>query len=178
MANVGTWVGFVQPGSLSLVHVGSARAARTRVTVWAIVLLAAVVVVPMWTRLAMWWAMVCVCEGRVAVYRGDVPAMDDGSGMRGGDMCLWVWLSRRVGIYGRGINRVGRACMCRRATSGWRSRRVTVTVSAQKKNDWGKIRTARAEGIRKSGGPREVRWRKRSVGDGRRQSRRGGRGGL
>jgi hypothetical protein len=110
MANVGTWVGFVQPGSLSLVHVGSARAARTRVTVSAIVFVAAVV--PMWMRLDMWWAMVYVNVDVVCCCILKPPTdAEMGAGTRGGDMCGVVGEARNIRF---GVLTVS---MCRRAAS-------------------------------------------------------------
>lgn len=66
MATVGTWVGFVQPGSLSLVHSELARATRTRVALsksfkdWL-----GLLGVPTWSSFRtwwrMWWCMWCEC---------------------------------------------------------------------------------------------------------------------
>jgi hypothetical protein len=64
IAKVGTWVGFVQPGSLSFVQVELARATRTRLarstSVWVLV---AMCVLSMCAVRLTWWCMwPCWCR--------------------------------------------------------------------------------------------------------------------
>jgi hypothetical protein len=153
----------VQPGSLSLVHVGSARAARTRVTVSAIVFVA---VVPMRMRLDMWWAMVCGCGCGccLLLYIGAAHRCGDGSRYARREICALLSEGRNIRV---GVLTVS---MCRRAASvvvwdggqGEWARPKDRTVSRPKKRMTGVRYGQRGrEWIRKSGGPREVRWRKR-----------------
>lgn len=75
MASVGTWVGFVQPGSLSLVHVEVPRATRTLVASSIIVRLVEPTSIPLPAKWCIWrccivsrWFSSSANPGLVAIY--------------------------------------------------------------------------------------------------------------
>lgn len=68
MASVGTCVGLVQPGSLSFVHVESARASSTRLARSTMVRLA-LLLGPTCASLLAWWCMWLWCECCMALRR-------------------------------------------------------------------------------------------------------------